>query len=117
VPTNLDDQGQRRPLRGGSLWPKVGWCREPRVLGSWRSQAATHHQVSVAWSRRRAPACGSQWLKVGAGQTPTDPNHSKSKEVDHVNIGVVCSIVISYMQIIKHKTALAEDGRLSMVLF
>jgi hypothetical protein len=48
---------------------------------------------------------------------PTDPNHSKSKEAGHVNIGVVCSIIISYMQIIKHKTALAEGGHLSMVLF
>ena len=69
----------------------------------WRSQAATHIE--------------SQWLKVGAGQTPVDPNHSKSKEVGHVNIGVVCSIIISYMQIIKHKTSLAEGDHLSMVLF
>ena len=29
VPTNLDDQGQRRPLGGGPLSPKVGGCREP----------------------------------------------------------------------------------------
>jgi len=48
---------------------------------------------------------------------PVDPNHSKSKDAGHVNIGVVCSIIISYMQIIKQKTASAEGDHLSMVLF